>query len=109
MLINYETVADPPDWRTFPFGSKTAVAAQRRSCIEPVNVHLPVAGSNNSALERKALPAPPAASTFPLDNRVAVALWRGVFRPPASCQVPPTGSYSSELLTRAIDPLNPPA
>src|SRR5438034_10181174 len=96
-----EEVADPPASRTFPFGSTTAAASQRGSCIEPVNVQLPVAGSNNSALERKVLPAPPAARTFPLANRVAVALWREVLRPPARCQVPATGSYSSELLTKS--------
>src|SRR6266487_1254462 len=82
MPIKEEAVADPPASRTFPFGSRMAAACQRRSCIESVNVHLPVAGSNNSALERKVLPAPPAARTFPLDNSVAAALWRGVFEAP---------------------------
>src|SRR5258705_2743721 len=109
MPIKEELVADPPASRTFPFGSRMAAACQRRSCIEPVNVHLPVAGSNNSALERKVLPAPPAARTFPLDKSVPISLWHGRLRPPVSSQFPPTGSYSSKLMQKSIAPLNCPA
>src|SRR5262249_41379354 len=96
----FEVLVAPPATRTFPFGSRTAAVSQRLSRIEPVKFHAPVEGSNNSALERKALfPKPPAARTFPLCNKVAVADWRSVRIAPANCQVPFAGSKSSEAAT----------
>src|ERR1700722_8991104 len=66
----------PPAASTLPWGSNVAVGGPRGVVIEPVDAHVPPAGSYSSALERmpalKLLVAPPATSTIPLGSNVAV-------------------------------------
>ncbi len=110
----------PPAASTWPFGNRVAVKDSRPYFIDPVAVHVPVAGLYSSALARalSKLPAsqpyawplqpPPATSTWPSDSRVAVCPDRATFIAPVAAQVPAAGSYSSALVT-CSKPCTPPA
>src|SRR5215469_5764737 len=75
----------------------------------PVVVHVPTAGSYNSALLKEVVPlSPPATSTLPDGSCVAVCSSRAMARPPVAVQLPVAGSYSSALV-KALLILEPPA
>src|ERR1700728_517118 len=93
----------PPATSTLPSGSRVAVWYSRSTCIRPVSVQVPVAGSYSSALRRvlRKLPAlqewprlqpPPATSTSPSGSSVAVSPDLATFIAPVAVQVPATGS-----------------
>src|SRR5580700_2143653 len=94
----------PPATSTSPLFSSVALCCSRAACIEPVCVHVPVAGLYSSALatslqkSSSQLLKPPAASTWPSGSRVAVWNWRANFIDPVLAQVPVAGLYSSALV-----------
>src|SRR5882757_6350276 len=86
---------------TRPSSSATAWCCQRASCIDPVAVQLPVAGSYSSAEERvsgasaERMRSPPATSTRPSGSSVAEWPYRSPVMPPVGDQPPVAGSYNS--------------
>src|SRR5205807_6855211 len=80
----------------------------------PVPVHVPVAGSYDTALLRaKQLWGggpqlkPPATSTLPFGSKVAVWPSRSVLRSAVRLHIPAAGSYSSALLKDLVLSLPP--
>jgi len=72
-------VPKPPQIRTLPSGSRTALCTNRGVDIVPVTVNVPLTGSYSSALSRIVLPpakvacvCPPAIRTLPSGSRVAL-------------------------------------
>ena len=62
----------PPATNTLPLANKIAVWVCRGIVIDPVTVHVPVAGLYTSALEIALGKAPPATKTLPLLSSVLV-------------------------------------
>src|SRR5207249_6593235 len=88
----------PPATSTLPFGSSTAVAPDLDTNMLPVLLHVPVAGSYNSAVASVwsgGLISPPATSTLPFGSNTAMCARRAPIRFAVGAHVPVNGLYSS--------------
>ena len=103
-------VHQPPATSTRPLGRSVAVSLARAVCIEPVAVHVPVAGSYSSALATgrpvtSPPTIPPATSTLPSWSSVAAAPVTAKGMCPVAENVRVAGLYSSAVAV----PRRPPA
>ena len=87
----------PPAASTVPSGSTVAVAPNLASFIDPVVLHLPVAGSYSSALASELPPSaadPPVTRTSPSGSSAATASCLAVLIEPVAFQAFVAGLYS---------------
>src|SRR5204863_4186995 len=100
----------PPAASTVPFGSSVIVNERRSWLIDPVKLHVPVAGLKSSAVgigSKAVLSAPPATRTCPFVSSTAAASHRGACIEPVKVHEPAAGSNNSALIRKPLLPKPP--